>query len=193
MIDLNFSKNGYYELIIFQKTGENEKKQTSYTLLLKYIINVNIIETKKKTVKLISKNNINNKANSHSPSKKLKRKNESTTSLLNTSQTSVDIFFSTKNDTLISALKPKCYDNVNAFVFEPKNNNIKIGVAQKFKVKVKGAINVAVLDYKQFHYLKKRGEDLWEGTITLKTGFVSILSQKSSSLFTEIYEFTNFK
>jgi transglutaminase/protease-like cytokinesis protein 3 len=193
--DLTFESNGNYELMISYKNSaeaEREKSQ-KFSPLLNYIINVNIIETKKTKVRTAN-NKIDEikKSSSHSPGKQKSRVNDSMTSLLHL-QISGEILFSAKNDTLISPTKPKCFDDTNALIFEPKSHNIKIGIPIKFKVKVKEAINVAVLDYKQFHYLKKTGEDLWEGVITLKTGLVSILSQKSSSLFTEIYEFTNFK
>ena len=73
-------------------------------------------------------------------------------------------------------------------------NTIKIGATVIFKIKVKGANSVAVLDYKQFNYLKKvNGDDIWEGVVNIKSEFVSVVSQKSSSLFTEVFEFSNVK
>jgi len=190
-LNLEFSKNGSYELIILQK--ENEKSLAFIPILI-YSITVNIIETKKNNLK----NNVkstNKKSKSFSPKNNNSKNKESIGSPktnLNNSMNS-EIIYSVKSDSLITAQKPKCFDNTNCFIYEPKNNTIKIGIAQKFVIKVKGATNVAVLDYKQFNYLKKRGEDLWEGTIVLKTGFVSIVSQKSNSLFTEIHEFISFK
>jgi hypothetical protein len=179
--DLNIEKNGEYKLIIFRKKDADKEGNISYISLLYYHISLNLILIKKKIRSL-------------SPKKKKEKRgsliNNRSIDRLNSSQ---DILESDQSDSLITPLKPKCYDNQNTYLYEPKNINLKIGQTVKFKVKVKGATSVAVLDFKQFHFLKKRGEDIWEGSVTIKTVYVTIVSQKSSSLFTEIYEFTNIK
>jgi hypothetical protein len=185
-MDLTFEKNGEYTLWVFSKT---QKSDGEFNLLgqLSYHLSVNILMKQKKKDKNSGGNKSviqGSRAKSYNPGKRgRKGENES----LNTSIENIN------PDSLISPLKPKCFDNSNTFLYEPKNTNIKIGQSVKFKVKVKNASSVAVLDYKQFHYLKKKGDDIWEGTVTIKSSFVTIVSQKSSSLFTEIFEFPNIK
>lgn len=185
-MDITFEKNGEYTLWIFSKTQKNDGEFTLVGVL-SYHISVNILMKQKKKDKNSGGSNSlmqGSRAKSHNPGK---RGRKGDTESLNSSIENIN------PDSLISPLKPKCFDNSNSFLYEPKNLNIKIGQSVKFKVKVKNATSVAVLDYKQFHYLKKKGDDIWEGSVTIKSSFVSIVSQKSSSLFTEIYEFTNNK
>ena len=59
----------------------------------------------------------------------------------------------------------------------------------KFKVRVKGASSVVVLDGRKFNYLKRIDGETYEGQFTIQTDNVCICSLRSSNVFTEIYRF----
>ena len=51
--------------------------------------------------------------------------------------------------------KKICFDNDNTLIIEPRVNFLRKGSDVKFKVKVKGASIVCVLDGKKFNFLKR--------------------------------------
>lgn len=83
----------------------------------------------------------------------------------------------------------KCYDNAGAHLYEPKSYYLKKGSDVKFKVKVKNATNVVVLDHKQWNYLKRKSEDIWEGSVVIQNEDITICAQKGLLVFTEVFEF----
>ena len=85
--------------------------------------------------------------------------------------------------------KKICYDNDNAYVIEPRVTFLKKGMEFKFKVRVKGASSVVVLDGRKFNYLKRIDGETYEGQFTIQTDNVCICSLRSSNVFTEIYRF----
>ena len=85
--------------------------------------------------------------------------------------------------------KKICYDNDNAYIIEPRTTVLKKGNEIKFKIRVKGAYSVAVLDGRKFNYLKKIDIETYEGTFVIQTENVCICSLRSSNVYTEIYRF----
>ena len=86
-------------------------------------------------------------------------------------------------------MKKKCYDNKGCHLYEPKNHFLKIGQETKFKVKVKDARVVFVLDGRHWNYLKRREDEVFEGSVSIKNENVCICALKGSNVYTEIYEF----
>ena len=85
--------------------------------------------------------------------------------------------------------KKICYDNEGFFLIEPRIPYLKKGNIVKFKVVVKGANNVTLLDGNHWFSLKKIDKDTFEGEKNIKTDNVSICCLKGRNIFTEVYKF----
>ncbi len=86
-------------------------------------------------------------------------------------------------------IKNKCYDNNDAYVFEPKNKILRIGQDAKFKVRVRNAKYVVVLDGKRWNYLKRREDDIFEGIIPIKSENIVVCTLRKNDIYTEVFEF----
>ena len=89
--------------------------------------------------------------------------------------------------------KKICYDNDGFFLIEPKLTYLKRGSSIKFKVRIKGASVVAVLDGNHWFHLKKTEKDTYEGEKVIKTDNVSICCLRGRNIFTEVYRFKPIK
>ena len=85
--------------------------------------------------------------------------------------------------------KKICYDNDGFFLIEPRIPYLKKGNVIKFKVIVKGANYVTLLDGNHWSNLKKTDKDTFEGEKNIKTDNVSICCLKCKNIFTEVYKF----
>ena len=85
--------------------------------------------------------------------------------------------------------KKICYDNDGFFLIEPRIPFLKKGNVIKFKVVVKGANYVTLLDGNHWSNLKKIDKDTFEGEKNIKTDNVSICCLKGKNIFTEVYKF----
>ena len=85
--------------------------------------------------------------------------------------------------------KKICYDNDGFFLIEPRIPYLKKGNSVKFKVVVKGANYVTLLDGNHWFNLKKVDKDIFEGEKNIKTDNVSICCLKGKNIFTEVYKF----
>ena len=85
--------------------------------------------------------------------------------------------------------KKICYDNDGFFLIEPRIPYLKKGNVIKFKVIVKGANYVTLVDGNHWSTLKKTDKDTFEGEKNIKTDNVSICCLKSKNIFTEVYKF----
>ena len=85
--------------------------------------------------------------------------------------------------------KKICYDNDGFFLIEPKVPYLKKGNIIKFKVIVKGANYVTLLDGNHWSNLKKTDKDTFEGEKNIKTDNVSICCLKCKNIFTEVHKF----
>lgn len=89
--------------------------------------------------------------------------------------------------------KKICYDNDGFFLIEPKATYLKKGTLVKFKVKIKGASIVTVLDGNHWHNLKKTEKEIYEGEKVIKADNVSICCLRGRNIFTEVYRFKPIK
>ena len=173
IIIVYFQTDGEYKLNLLVKTNQKKEK------ILTYRISVKI------------KNIIN-----HEPKKKIEKKK-----IVIPKFRSLSPLYFTKNksvqDSKISKcasefdekVKNKCYDNNDAYVFEPRNKILKIGQDAKFKVKVRNAKYVVVLDGKRWNYLKRREDDIWEGIIPIKSENIVVCTMRNNDIYTEVFEF----
>ena len=89
--------------------------------------------------------------------------------------------------------KKICYDNDGFFLIEPKLTYLKKGSSIKFKVRIKGASVVAVLDGNHWFHLKKTEKETYEGERIIKSDNVSICCLRGRNIFTEVYRFKPIK
>ena len=180
-ITLKFPSNGDYKLNIYGKKSNSSDKLIlliSYKIhvLIKNIINHN--ETKKK---ISPKKNILPKFLISSPqfhkNRLMKAKK-----VLNKCASD----FGEK-------IKKKCYDNKNAHLFEPRCKILRIGQEAKFKVRVRNAKYVAVLDGRKWNYLRRMDDDIFEGIVPINNENIVVCAMRNNNLYTEVYEFLAIK
>ena len=94
---------------------------------------------------------------------------------------------------LLEKTKYKCYDNNDAYVFEPRSKILYIGQNSKFKVRVRNAKFVVVLDGRKWNFLKKKEEDIFEGIIKIKSENIVVCALRNNSIYTEVFEFLAIK
>ena len=83
-----------------------------------------------------------------------------------------------------------CFDNEGAYVYEPRSAVLKQGSEVNFRVRVKGAIAVAVLDGRKWTYLRKVEDNIYEGRATIMSSDnVSLCSLKACNVYTEVFRF----
>ena len=82
-----------------------------------------------------------------------------------------------------------CYDNEGFILYEPKTIYLKIGNNTKFRLKIKGAHSVLLLDGNKWFPLKKIDENTFEGEKEIKSENVSICCLKNKNVFTEVLRF----
>ena len=82
-----------------------------------------------------------------------------------------------------------CYDNQNFHLIEPRTKILRKGIKFKFKIKIKKASNVNLLDGNQWMPLKKTEEDIYEGIKEIETDNVSICCLRNKNVFTEVIKF----
>ena len=85
--------------------------------------------------------------------------------------------------------KKICYDNDGFFLIEPRNTYIKKGNSVKFKVRIKGASVVAVLDGNHWFHLKRTEKEVYEGERNINSENVSICCLRGRNIFTEVFRF----
>ena len=90
-------------------------------------------------------------------------------------------------------IKNKCFDNDSAYLYEPKNKILRIGQDTRFKVRVKGAKNGAVLDGRKWNYLRRKEEELFEGNVVIENENIVLCAMRNKNIFTEVFEFLAIK
>ena len=86
-------------------------------------------------------------------------------------------------------VKKICYDNEGYQIIEPRNILLKTGINAKFKVKVKGASSVFILDGNHMKFLKKNEDGFFVGQKEIETNNVSLCCLRVKNVFTELYKF----
>lgn len=89
--------------------------------------------------------------------------------------------------------KKICYDNEGFSLIEPKVLYLKKGTNVKFKVRMKGASNMAILDGNKLFHLKKTERNIFEGEKIIKGDNVSICCLRGKHIFTEVFKFKQLK
>ena len=185
-------RNNYEILILFSSNGEHKlniigKKMNTIgdpKVLLTFKINVkitNIIkheEIKKKEVKKKISNTFAY-GQSPIPEKKI--------------ETSLERQLTKCSSDFNEKIKNKCFDNDSAHLYEPRNKILRIGQDTRFRVRVKGAKNVAVLDGRKWVYLKRKEDELYEGNVVIENENVVLCAMRNKNIFTEVFEFLAIK
>ena len=179
-LTLIFPTNGEYILNIIgkQQHSINEERYD----LLSYKINVKITN-------IIS----------HEPKKKVVKKKivipnfRSVSPFYEKKQDKGDIRINKCASDFGEKIKNKCYDNNNAYIFEPRSKILRIGQDARFKVRVRNAKTVFVLDGRKWNYLKKKDDDIFEGIIPIKCENVVVCALRNNNIYTEVSEFLAIK
>ena len=87
------------------------------------------------------------------------------------------------------SFKKICYDNEDFRLIEPRSNYLRKGANVNFKVCVKGAINVSILDGNHLTSLKRKEDWIFIGEKEIETNNVSLCCLRGKNVFTEIYKF----
>ena len=83
-----------------------------------------------------------------------------------------------------------CYDNQDFHLIEPRNKILRKGITFKFRVRIKGATYVNLLDGNHWTPLRRVEEDIYEGTKEIETDNVSICCLlKNRNVYTEVIKF----
>ena len=85
--------------------------------------------------------------------------------------------------------KKICYDNEDFRIIEPRSNVLKKGVLSKFKILVKGAVSVTILDGNHMSFLKRNEDGIFIGQREIETNNVSLCCLRGKNVFTELYKF----
>jgi hypothetical protein len=180
-VTLIFPNNGEYKLnVIGKKTGSVIDKQ----VLLVYKINVKIENIIKHED--VKKKEIRKKVITHLRMGSPQYQRKKIESTLERQLTKCSSDFDEK-------IKNKCFDNDAAHLYEPKTKILKIGQDIKFRVKVRGAKNVAVLDGRKWNYLKKKEDEIFEGNVVIENENVVLCAMRNRNIFTEVFEFLAIK
>ena len=87
------------------------------------------------------------------------------------------------------SIKKICYDTKDFKIIEPKNYILKKGAESKFKIFVKGAVSVSILDGNRMTFLKRREDHIFIGQRVIETNNVSLCCLRGKNVFTELYKF----
>ena len=87
------------------------------------------------------------------------------------------------------SFKKICYDSEDFRLVEPKSNYLKRGATIRFKIIVKGAVNVSLLDGNRLTSLKRYEDGVFIGQKEIETNNVSLCCLRGKNVFTEIYKF----
>ena len=91
------------------------------------------------------------------------------------------------------SIKKICYDKEDFRIIEPKSNYLRKGAVIKFKVLIKEAANVSILDGNHLTPLKKYEDGIFIGQKEIKTFNVSLCCLRGKNIYTEIFKFKVFK
>lgn len=82
-----------------------------------------------------------------------------------------------------------CYDNNDFHLIEPKTKILRKGATFRFRIKIKGASNVSLLDGNHWTPLRRKEEDIYEGHKEIETDNVSICCLRNKNVYTEVIKF----
>jgi hypothetical protein len=73
---------------------------------------------------------------------------------------------------------PYVFDPKGSFIISPMKKYLKIGDVENFKLKLKNAGDVAIIQDKQWTHLKKNEEGFWEGSVKITCKKISVFSKE---------------
>ena len=85
--------------------------------------------------------------------------------------------------------KKVCYDTEGFILLEPRTIYLRKGIQTKFKVRIKGASLVSLLDGNKWINLKRVEAGVYEGQKIIETDNVSICCLRGKNVFTEVFKF----
>ena len=173
-VTIFFPSDGEYKLVLFNKKNDEIFKLLTYRISVKI---KNIIKHEEPKKKIVKKKIVVPNFRALSPLYYTKKK-ENKEAKLNKCASD----FGEK-------IKNKCYDNNDAHVFEPRNKILRIWQDAKFKVRVRNAKNVVVLDGKKWNYLRRKEDDIYEGIIPIKSENIVVCAMRNNNIYTEVFEF----
>ena len=174
IVTIFFPSDGEYKLNLFNKKNDEIIKLLTYHISVKI---KNIIKHEEPKKKVAKKKIVMPNFGALSPLYYTKIKEKKETKL---NKCASDFGEKIKN---------KCYDNNDAHVFEPRNKILRIGQDAKFKVRVRNAKYVVVLDGKRWNYLKRKDDDIFEGIIPIKNENIVVCAMRNNNIYTEVFEF----
>jgi len=89
--------------------------------------------------------------------------------------------------------KKICYDNQDFHLIEPKTKILRKGIKFKFKIRIKDATTVSLLDGNHWTPLRRVEEDIYEGNKEIETDNVSICCLRNKNVYTEVIKFMIYK
>ena len=173
-VTIFFPSDGEYKLVLFNKKNDEIIKLLTYRISVKI---KNIIKHEEPKKKIVKKKIVVPNFRALSPLYYTKKKENKEAKL---SKCASDFGEKIKN---------KCYDNNDAHVFEPRNKILRIGQDAKFKVRVRNAKYVVVLDGKKWNYLRRKEDDIFEGIIPIKSENIVVCAMRNNNIYTEVFEF----
>ena len=82
-----------------------------------------------------------------------------------------------------------CYDNQDFHLIEPRTKFLRKGIRFRFKIRIKGAVNVFLLDGNHWTPLRRIEKDTYEGKKEIETDNVSICCLRNKNVYTEVKKF----
>ena len=169
-IKIEFTSNGEYKLNIF---GKKINTVSEPTILLTYKINVKITNIIKHEE--VKKKEIKKKPITHlrmgSPQYQKKK-----------IETSLERQLTKCSSDFDEKIKNKCFDNDSAYLYEPRNKILRIGQDTRFKVRIKGAKNVAILDGRKWIYLRRKEDELFEGNTIIENENIVLCAMRNKNI-----------
>ena len=180
-ITIIFPSNGEYKLnVIGKQTGSVLDKEKLFTFKINVKI-TNIIKHEE-----IKKKEERKKVITHLRMGSPQYRNKKIESSLERQLTKCSSDFDEK-------IKNKCFDNESAYLYEPKAKILKIGQDTRFRVRVRGAKNVAVLDGRKWNYLRRKEDEVFEGNFVIENENIVLCAMRNRNIFTEVFEFLAIK
>ena len=70
---------------------------------------------------------------------------------------------------------------------------LRIGQEARFRVRVRNAKTVFVLDGRKWNFLKRKDDDIFEGIFPIKCENVVVCALRNNNIYTEVFEFLAIK
>ena len=182
-LEPNFPQKGEYILKINARSSEST--DLLYYPLLDYIIKIDTFFQVNSNTNFTTQKDLKSKE---------RRKVEEILPKLNKNLSSKKLFTPKIVSDYSKIFPPKtfkriCYDNEDFKIIEPRHSLLKLGAISKFKISVKGAVSVTILDGNRMTFLKRHEDGIFTGQREIETNNVSLCCLRGKNVFTELYKF----